>query len=123
MRSAERFWTPSAAASRKPGSRALNAGSPRSVLAKAQRSSDRDAPAIAFQSETRPRLEISWSALAAQVGALTATLERLGVARGDRVVSYLPNIPETVAALLAAASLGAVWSSCSPARCSAAGWA
>ena len=83
-------------------------------LAKAQRSSDGDAPAIVFQSETRPRLEISWSALVAQVGALTATLERLGVARGDRVVSYLPNIPETVAALLAAASLGAVWSSCSP---------
>ena len=83
-------------------------------LAKAQLSTAADAPAIVFQSETRPRAEISWSQLAAQVGALAAALRRLGVTRGDRVVSYMPNIPETVTALLAAASLGAVWSSCSP---------
>jgi hypothetical protein len=44
--------------------------------------------------------EISWAALASQVGALAATLKRLGIAPGDRVVSYLSNIPETVAALL-----------------------
>ncbi len=84
------------------------------LLARAQHSAARDAPAIVFQSETRPRAEISWGGLAAQVGALAATLKRLGVAPGDRVVSYLPSIPETVAALLAATSMGAVWSSCSP---------
>jgi acetoacetyl-CoA synthetase len=83
-------------------------------LAKARRPTAGDAPAIVFQSETRPRTEISWAAPAAQVGALAATVKHLGVAPGDRVVSYLPNIPETVAALFAAASLGAVWSSCSP---------
>ena len=71
-------------------------------------------PAIVFQSETCPWMEVSWSALAGQVGALAATLKRLGVRPGDRVVSYMPNIPQTVAALLAATSGGAVWSSCSP---------
>src|ERR1700682_1910754 len=76
-------------------------------LAKARRAAAGDTPAIVFQSETRPRMEISWAAIAAQVGALAATLKRLGIAPGDRVVSYLPNIPETVEALLAAASLGA----------------
>ena len=84
------------------------------LLARAQHRAAGDAPAIVFQSETRPRTEISWAALAAQVGALAATLKRLGVAPGDRVASYLPNIPETVTALLAATSLGAIWSSCSP---------
>lgn len=71
-------------------------------------------PAIICHSETRPRMEISWAALAAQVGALTTTLKRLGVKPGDRVVSYMPNIPETVCALLATAANGAIWSSCSP---------
>src|SRR5258708_7676660 len=84
------------------------------LLARAQHSAARDAPAIVFQSETPRRAESSWGGLAAQVGALAATLKRLGVAPGDRVVSYLPSIPETVAALLAATSMGAVWSSCSP---------
>jgi acetoacetyl-CoA synthetase len=71
-------------------------------------------PAIIAQSEIRPRLEVSWSALAEQTGALGATLKRLGVRTGDRVVSYLPNIPETITALLATASNGAIWSSASP---------
>lgn len=71
-------------------------------------------PAIVCQSETRRRVQITWDALAAQVGALTATLRQIGVKPGDRVVSYLPNIPETVSALLATSSLGAIWSSCSP---------
>lgn len=84
------------------------------VLARARRADAGAAPAIVFQSETRPRTEIAWATLAGQVGALAATLRRLGVERGDRVVSCLPNIPETVAALLATASLGAIWSGCSP---------
>ena len=84
------------------------------VLSRARQPERAARPAIVFESELRPRTEISWSALAGQVGALAATLERLGVERGDRVAAYLPNIPESAAALYAAASGGAVWSSCSP---------
>lgn len=73
-----------------------------------------NSPAIIHDSETRPRGEVSWAELTAQVGALRATLERLGVQQGDRVVAYMPNIPETCSALLAASSCGAIWSSVSP---------
>lgn len=58
--------------------------------------------------------ELSWPALQRQVGALAAALHELGVRRGDRVVAYLPNVPATAVAFLAVASLGAVWSVCSP---------
>jgi acetoacetyl-CoA synthetase len=71
-------------------------------------------PAIIFRSETRGRSELSWTGLADQVGALTAALAGLGIRPGDRVVSYMPNIPESVVALMSVASRGAVWSSCSP---------
>jgi acetoacetyl-CoA synthetase len=71
-------------------------------------------PALVFESESRPRLELSWGALGAQVGALAASLARLGVRSGDRVAAYLPNVPESVVAMLASASLGAVWSSAAP---------
>jgi acetoacetyl-CoA synthetase len=84
------------------------------ALLLAQRADADTRPAIVCHSETRPRVEWSQAQLAARVGALTATLARLGVQPGDRVVSYMPNIPETVTALLAGASLGAIWSSCSP---------
>lgn len=84
------------------------------ALAGAARADAATRPALIFQSEIRSRGEMSWSQLAAQVGAMTATLEGLGVRRGDRVVSYMPNIPESVVALLATASGGGVWSSCSP---------
>jgi len=57
---------------------------------------------------------VSWPALRAQVGALAAQLQRAGIGAGDRVVAYLPNRPETVVAFLACASVGAVWSLCSP---------
>ncbi len=70
--------------------------------------------ALVFESESRPRAELSWEGLAAQVGALTATLKRLGVRSGDRVAAYLPNVPESAIAMLAAVSLGAVWSSAAP---------
>jgi acetoacetyl-CoA synthetase len=73
-----------------------------------------DRPALLFQSETRPPEEMSWAQLEAQVAAIAAALRAMGVSRGDRVVAYMPNIPETVVAFLAAASLGAIWSSCSP---------
>ncbi|HWQ14059.1 MAG TPA: acetoacetate--CoA ligase [Roseiflexaceae bacterium] len=71
-------------------------------------------PAIVHRSETRPLAEISWEELRRLVGAAAAGLRALGVARGDRVVAYLPNIPEAVVAFLACASIGAIWSSCSP---------
>ena len=71
-------------------------------------------PAILFQSERQELTEISWAELERQVRALRGYLQRCGVRRGDRVVGFLPNIPEATAAFLATCSLGAVWSSCSP---------
>jgi acetoacetyl-CoA synthetase len=71
-------------------------------------------PAIIFRSERETWREISWSELRRMVGAVARSLRKLGVRRGDRVVAYLPNIPETVIAFLACASMGAIWSSCSP---------
>ncbi len=73
-----------------------------------------DRPAIVYQSELRPLSKLSWADLERQVVALAAGLRALGVTRGDRVVAYMPNIPEVVVAFLATASLGAIWSSCSP---------
>ena len=71
-------------------------------------------PAIVFQSEKMPLTEISWDELHQKVGTVAHALRTMGVQRGDRVVSYLPNIPEAAVAFLATASLGAIWSSCSP---------
>jgi acetoacetyl-CoA synthetase len=73
-----------------------------------------DEPAIIYRSEARPLGEISWRELEGQVTAMAAGLKSLGVGRGDRVAAYVPNSPEAVVAFLATASLGAVWSSCSP---------
>ena len=70
--------------------------------------------AILHASELRELDQLTWGELSAQVAAVAAGLRELGVERGDRVVAYLPNIPEAVVAFLAAASIGAVWSSCSP---------
>ncbi|HEY8083670.1 MAG TPA: acetoacetate--CoA ligase [Solirubrobacterales bacterium] len=70
--------------------------------------------AILHASELRELDELSWGELRAQVGAVAAGLRELGVERGDRVVAYLPNIPEAIVAFLATASIGATWSSCSP---------
>ena len=70
--------------------------------------------AILHASELRELGELSWDELRAQVAAVAAGLRALGVERGDRVVAYLPNVPEAVVAFLATASIGAIWSSCSP---------
>src|SRR6267143_511119 len=70
--------------------------------------------AVVFRSESGAARELTYAELAEQVGAMAAGLRSLGVRRGDRVAAYLPNIPETLVAFLATASLGAVWSSCSP---------
>ena len=78
------------------------------------RNAKEDEPAVLHQSELRQLSETSWRELEDKVGALAAGLKGLGVERGDRVVAYLPNVPEALIAFLACASLGAVWSSCSP---------
>ena len=78
------------------------------------RGKDDDALAIQHASELRELDAWTWGELRAQTAAIAAGLRALGVTEGDRVVAYMPNIPETVAAFLACASLGAVWSSAAP---------
>ncbi len=73
-----------------------------------------DGVAIKFAGEGGIRRSLSWRELRCEVAAVAAGLRRLGVRPGDRVAGYLPNLPETVIAMLAATSIGAVWSSCSP---------
>src|ERR671914_510504 len=70
--------------------------------------------AIVSASESSPLTELSWDDLRDQVARCATGLRSLGVGRGDRVVAYMPNVPETVVAFLACASIGAVWSSCAP---------
>ena len=71
-------------------------------------------PAIIFQSERQPAIEISWAELRSKTAAFAETLIRAGIQPGDRVCAFLPNIPEATIAFLATCSIGAVWSSCSP---------
>jgi acetoacetyl-CoA synthetase len=78
------------------------------------RNSTPDRPALVVRSEGEPVRNVSWAELERSTGALAAKLRALGVGPGDRVASYMPNRPETVIAFLACASLGAIWSSCSP---------
>ena len=73
-----------------------------------------DSTAIVSLLENGTRSEISFDALYAQVAALSAALKSHGVVAGDRVAGFMPNVTETVVAMLAATSLGAVWTSCSP---------
>ena len=69
---------------------------------------------IIGRSQTRGRVELSADELRSQVASCRTGLQRLGVGLGDRVAAYLPNIPETVVAYLATASLGAIWASAGP---------
>jgi acetoacetyl-CoA synthetase len=73
-----------------------------------------DRPAVVGRSQTVDPTEWSRDDLRDQVARARAGLLRLGVGRGDRVAAYLPNVPETIAAFLATASLGAIWTSCAP---------
>jgi acetoacetyl-CoA synthetase len=75
---------------------------------------DTDRIALVSHSQTRGRREVTFGELRELVARVRAGLIRLGVQRGDRVVAYMPNIPETLAAMLATTSLGAVWASCAP---------
>ena len=73
-----------------------------------------DETVLVARSETRERVAFTAQELREAVARARAGLERLGVGRGDRVAAYLPNVPEAAIALLATASLGAIWSSCAP---------
>jgi acetoacetyl-CoA synthetase len=78
------------------------------------RDEDADAVAVVAVSQTRDRIDLTFGELRDRVARARAGLERLGVGPGDRVVAYLPNIPETLVAFLATASLGAIWATCPP---------
>ena len=69
---------------------------------------------VVAHSQTRDPITLAGDELRRQVAAAAAGLRRLGVTKGDRVAAYAPNIPETLVAMLATASIGAVWSSCAP---------
>jgi acetoacetyl-CoA synthetase len=73
---------------------------------------DRDA--LVFRSETGHEERLTYAQLYRRVAGLASAMRAEGITAGDRVAGYLPNIPETVIAMLAAASIGAIWSSCSP---------
>jgi len=71
-------------------------------------------PAIVAENERGETVELSWPELRCQSASLALELRRQGIGRGDRVAAYLPNIPAAVVGLLACASLGAIWTLCSP---------
>ena len=73
-----------------------------------------DADAIVFRGEDKVRRRITWRELHALVSRLQQALVKAGVKEGDRVAAFMPNMPETVIAMLAASSLGATFTSCSP---------
>jgi acetoacetyl-CoA synthetase len=75
---------------------------------------DRDRVAVVARSQTRGPRELTFGELIEQAGRVRAGLQRLGVTRGDRVVAYMPNIPETLIGFIATASLGAIWATCAP---------
>ncbi len=75
---------------------------------------DGDETAIVFRGENQVKSSISFRELRHEVSRLAQALHAAGIQPGDRVAGYMPNLPGTVIAMLAAASLGAVWSSCSP---------
>jgi acetoacetyl-CoA synthetase len=77
-------------------------------------STDPDRTAIIYRSEAGHRGSLSYAELDQQVATVRAALGALGVRRGDRVAAYLPNSPQALIGLLATASLGAIWTSCSP---------
>ena len=73
-----------------------------------------DTPAILFRGENRVRYAFSFRRLHDAVAVVAQALREAGVTRGDRVAGYMPNLPETVVAMLATTSIGAIWSSASP---------
>lgn len=70
--------------------------------------------AVMFLTETTPLTGVPWERFAAEVRIIATHLRKLGVRPGDRVAAFMPNIPQTMVAMLATTSIGAVWASCSP---------
>jgi len=75
---------------------------------------DEPGDAMVFWGEDRIRRRMSWKELGDLVSRLSQAMRAAGIGKGDRVAGHLPNLPESVAAMLATASIGAIWSSCSP---------
>jgi len=73
-----------------------------------------DRIAIIFRGETQPPVRLTYAELYDEVARVTASLKEMGVQTGDRIVGFMPNMPQSIIAMLAAVSLGATWSSCSP---------
>ena len=73
-----------------------------------------DRVALIFKGESNPTVRITYADLYDEVARVAASLKAMGVATGDRVVGFMPNMPQSIIAMLAATSLGATWSSCSP---------
>ncbi len=73
-----------------------------------------DRPALVFRGEDRAPERLSYNELYEQVAGLAHSLRAMGIKAGDRIAGFMPNIPQTVIAMLAATSIGAIWSSCSP---------
>ncbi|MBV7331730.1 acetoacetate--CoA ligase [Chloroflexi bacterium TSY] len=71
-------------------------------------------PMLLYKAEDQPLVEISWQEVYQRANRMAQVLREAGIKPGDRVVAYMPNIPETIVAVLATTSLGAIWSSCSP---------
>ncbi len=71
-------------------------------------------PFLLYKDEASAIVELSWQEIEQKVSSLQHALKEMGVQKGDRVVAYLPNIPEAIVGVLAVASLGAIWSSSSP---------
>lgn len=71
-------------------------------------------PMLHHVSELRPQASMSWAEVAGQVRVLATRLRTLGIEPGDRIVAYMPNIPETVVAMLAATAIGATWATAAP---------
>lgn len=115
-----RFDTPAASvlASREmPGARWFEGASlnyVQQVFRHAGTGAARARPAIRHAAESEALADLDWDTLERQVASLAHALRGVGVGRGDRVAGYLPNIPATVVAFLATASLGAIWSGCAP---------
>jgi acetoacetyl-CoA synthetase len=78
------------------------------------RDEDKDRTAVIARSQTRPPTTLTFGELRDQVARARRGLQELGVSKGDRIVAYLPNIPETLIAFIATASLGAIWATCAP---------
>ena len=100
-------------AAKMPGARA-GLTAPASILPKICCATSDERPALIFRGEDRVRRTFTYAQLYDEVARVAQALKQAGVKAGDRVAGFVPNMPESIIAMLAATSLGAAWSSCSP---------